>query len=490
MEQWLPLFRHLLVFPAANAAAFSSSPSSGDCPSAPPPAAALLRLLLLPAPTLPASASDPTAAILFQTLPPFLQSQALSFLASSADLLDPHLLRTLAARVLSAQPGRYGLWVRRGARHLIDGLPEEVGVPGVDSDEFIDGFHDPPTWLKEAAVRAQPVLPWLPVECRSLMGSGSGTRAGRGGGDGLDGIGLETLVLVQDEDVEMQEAPGRVLPPQAPPLENSIVQRVLAMRKEIVTVESVLSAQRVAKDLQDLCVQSRNAAEVLSLVRPWEADDDTLRVLLSNLVLEGDGVDRKGPALVLCSVFLPQLLELQRPASSVLLSTALGLCKRHPAAALEAVLFPLVLRKGGLNVPQCDVLTRIVKECMHPLHVTAFCHRLLSGEEQERKPVCMPQHQESIGTNLVWTESLFTLFYNILSQDICLTPSTVGELIYVIDDQASKFPRSLKFGNFLKCFVSKCWHECKHQRGLLERAAERTDTFLTKAVLAKLRPAS
>ena len=108
MEQWLPLFRHLLVSPASNAAAFSSSPSSGDCPSAPPPAAALLRLLLSPAPTLPASASasDPTAAILFQTLPPFLQSQALSFLASSADLLDPHLLRTLAARVFSAPPGR------------------------------------------------------------------------------------------------------------------------------------------------------------------------------------------------------------------------------------------------------------------------------------------------------------------------------------------------------------------------------------------------
>ncbi|KAG0514856.1 hypothetical protein BDA96_10G229200 [Sorghum bicolor] len=489
MEQWLPLFRHLLVSPAANAVAFSSSPSSGDCPSAPPPAAALLRLLLLPAPMLPASASDPTAAILFQTLPPFLQSQALSFLASSADLLDPHLLRILAARVLSAPPGRYGLWVVRGARHLIDGLPEEEGVPGVVSDEFIDGFHDPPMWLKEAAARAHPVLPWLPVDCRSLTGSGSGTRAGPGGEDGLDGIGLETLVLVQDEDVEMQEAPGRVLP-QAPLLEDSIVRRAMAMQKEIVTVESVLVAQRVAKDLQDLCVQSRNAAEVLSLVQPWEADDDTLRVLLSNLVLEGDGVDGKGPALVLCSVFLPQLLELQRPPSSVLLSTALGLCKRHPAAALEAVLFPLVLRKGGLNIPQCDVLTRIIKECMHPLHVTAFCHRLLSGEDQERKPVCMPQHQESIGTNLVWTESLFTLFYNILSQDICLTPSTVGELISVIDDQASKFLRSLKFGNFLKCFVSKCWHECKHQRGLLKRAAERTDTFLTKAVLAKLHPAS
>ncbi|RCV22609.1 hypothetical protein SETIT_4G233900v2 [Setaria italica] len=487
MEQWLPLFRHLLACPVPNAAAFSSSPSSGDCPGSPPPAAALLRLLLSPAPTLPASASDvPTGAILFQTLPPFLQSQALSFLASSADLLDTHLIRSLAARVLSAPPGRYGFWTCRGARHLLDGLPEEEGVPGVASEEFVNGFHEPPPWLKEVGARARPVLPWLPVDCRSVMGRG---RRPRGGGDGLDGIELETLVLVQDEDVEMQEA-GCIPLPQAPPLGDSIVQRALAVQKEIVMVESVLVAQRVVKDLQDLCVRSRNAAAVLSLVQPWEADDDTLRVLLSNLVLQEDGVRGGGPALVLCSVFLPQLLELQRPPSSVLLSAALDLCKRHPAAALEAVLFPLVLRKGGLNVPQCDVLTRIVKECMHPLHVSAFCHRLLSGEEQERKPVCMPQHHENVGTHLVWTESLFSLFYSILSQDICLTPSSVGELISVIDERASEFSRSLKFGNFLLCFVPKCWHQCKNQRVLLERAVERTNTFLTKAILAKLHTAS
>lgn len=486
MEQWLPLFRHLLACPVANADAFSSIAASVDFPSSPPPAAALLRLLLSPAPTLPASASDPTAAILFQTLPPFLQSQALSFLASSAGLLDSHLLRALAARVLSAPPGRYGFWALRGARHLLDRLPEEEGVPGVASEEFIDGFHEPPPWLKEMAVRARPVLPWLPVDCRSVVGSG--TRGGGCGGDGLDGIGLETLVLAQDEDVEMEEV-GSVLPPQAPPLADSVVQRALTMHKEIVTTESVLVAQRV-KDLQDLCVESRNAAAVLSLVQPWEADDDTLRVLLSSLVLQEDGVRGGGPALVLCSVFLPQLLELQRPPSSVLLSAALDFCKRYPAAALEAVLFPLVLRKGGLNVPQCDVLTRIVKECMHPLHVTAFCHRLLSGVEQERKPVCMPQHHENVGTHLVWTESLFALFYSILSQDICLTPSSVGELISVSDECAPEFSRSLKFGNFLRCFLSKCWHQCKNQRVLLERAAERTNTFLTKTILAKLRSTS
>ncbi|CAN6201280.1 unnamed protein product [Urochloa humidicola] len=486
MEQWLPLFRHLLASPAANAAAFSSFPASGDFPSSPPPAAALLRIILSPVSTLPASASDPTGAILFQTLPPFLQSQALSFLASSAGLLDPHLLRSLAAGVLSAPPGRYGFWARRGARHLLDGLPEDEGVPGVASDEFVDGFHDPPPWLKEAAAQARPVLPWLPLDCRSVMQSGT---HGRGAGDSLDGIGLDTLVLAQNEDVEMHEA-GYVPPPQAPPLGESVAQRALALQKEIVTVESSLLAQQVVKDLQDLCVESRNAVAVLSLVHPWEADDDTLRVLLSNLVIQEDGVHGGGPALVLCSVFLPQLLELQRPPSSVLLSAALDLCKRHPAAALVAVLFPLVLRKGGLNVPQCDVLTRIVKECMHPLHVSAFSHRLLSGEDQERKPLCMPQHHESVGTHLVWTESLFTLFYIILCQDICLTPSTIVELISVIDERASEFSRSLKFGNFLKCFVSKCWHQCKNQRVLLERAAERTNTFLTKAILVKLRPSS
>jgi hypothetical protein len=278
------------------------------------------------------------------------------------------------------------------------------------------------------------------------------------GGDGLGGLGLESMALEKDEDSEMQEA-GCILLSPAPPLGDSVVQRALALQREIVTVESIVDAQRVAKDLQDLCVESRNAEAVLSLVQPWGAADDTLRVLLSNLVLEEDGVHGKGPALVLCSVALPKLLELQRPASSALTSAVLDLCKHHPTAAMEAVLFPLVLTKGGLNAPQCEVITHVVQDCMHPLHVTAFCHRLLSGEELERRPICMPQHRENIGSCLVWTEYLFALFYNILNKDVCLTPSTIGELIPVIHERASEFSRSLKFGNFLLCFVSKCWHE-------------------------------
>ncbi|KAK3130694.1 hypothetical protein QOZ80_6BG0496730 [Eleusine coracana subsp. coracana] len=488
MEQWLPLFRYLLASPAANAAAFSSSPSSCDCPTSPPPAVALLRLLLSPAPTLPPASDEPRAGILFKTLPPFLQSQALSFLSSSASLLDPHLLRDLTIRILSATPRQYDIWVRRSARHLLDRLPMEEGAGSVASDEFSDGFHEPPPWLKEAAARTRPVLPWLPLDCRSVMTSGmhvvDDDRRG-----GLGGLGLESMVLDQDEGSEMQEA-WCIPPPPAPPLGDLVVQRALALQKEIVTVESILDAQRVTKDLQDLCVESRNAEAVLSLVQPWEADDDTLRVLLSNLVLEDDGMHGKGPALVLCSVGLPKLLDLQRPASSVLISAMLDLCKRHPTAAVEAVLFPLVLRKGGLNAPQCEVLTHVVQDCMHPLHVTAFCHRLLSGKEQEGRPICMPQHHENINSQLVWTESLFALFYNILNKDICLTPSTIVELISVIHERASQFSRSLKFSNFVLCFVSKCWHECKVQKDLLQRAAERTNTVLTKAILAKLRSTS
>jgi hypothetical protein len=220
--------------------------------------------------------------------------------------------------------------------------------------------------------------------------------------------------LEQDEFPVIQV----VARPPAPPLGDSVVHRAQALQKEIELADSVLDAQQVAKDLRDLCLESGNAEAVLSLVQPWEADDDTVRVLLSHLVLEEEGMRGKG---------------LQRAASSGLVSAALDICKRHPAAALEAVLFPLVLRKEGLNVAQCDVLTRIVKDCMHPLHVTAFCHRLLSGEEEERIPVCMPQHRENIGADLVWTDSLFVLFNGILNQDVRLTPSTIEKLVSIID---------------------------------------------------------
>ncbi|KAF0901883.1 hypothetical protein E2562_006494 [Oryza meyeriana var. granulata] len=370
MEQWLPLFRYLLASPAPNAAAFSSSSGDVQCPGSPSPAAGFLRLLLSPAPTLPPS--DPPA-ILFQTLPPLVQSQALSFLSSSSDLLDPALVRSLATHVLSAQSGRYDFWARRGACHLLDGLPQGGGVDA--TRESLDGFHEPPPWLKEAATRTRPALPWLPLDWRSMKASNVCS-----GGDGFDRVGLESLVLDQDEDSEMQDVEC-VPSASAPSLGTQSVQRALVLQKDILMAESILGAQRVAKDLQELCVESGNAEAVLSIVQPWKADDDTVRALLSSLLLEGDGTHGKGPALVLCSLFLPKLLDLQRPVSSVLLAAALDLCKRHPAAALEAILLPLVLRKEGLNVPQCDVLTRIVKDCMHPLHVTAFCHRLLSGDE-------------------------------------------------------------------------------------------------------------
>uniref|UniRef100_A0A0E0LCV6 Uncharacterized protein n=1 Tax=Oryza punctata TaxID=4537 RepID=A0A0E0LCV6_ORYPU len=478
MEQWLPLFRYLLASPAPNAAAFSSSSGEVQCPTSPPTPAALLRLLLSPAHTLPAS--DPPA-ILFQTLPPLAQSQALSFLASSAGLLDPALVRSLATRVLSAPSGRYDFWASRGARHLLDGLPQGGGIdaPG----EFLDGFHEPPPWLNEVAKNTRPAFPWLPLDWRSIKVS-----IVCSSGDGVDRVGLESLVLDQDEDSEMQEV--ECVPSIPSPLQANSVQRALVLQKDILMAESILVAQSMAKDLQQLCIESGNAEAVLSIVQPWKADDDTVRVLLSSLVLEGDGMHGKGPVLMLCSLFLPKLLDLQRPVSSVLLSAALDLCKRHPAAALEAILLPLVLRREGLNVPQCDVLTRIVKDCMHPLHVTAFCHRLLSGDERERRPVCMPEHRGNIGSNLVWTESLFALFYSILNQDICLTSSSTENLVSVINEMASKLPRSLKFGNFLLCFVSKCWRESKIHSVLLERAAEKTDTFLTKAILAKLRTAN
>ncbi|GJN38688.1 hypothetical protein PR202_gb27753 [Eleusine coracana subsp. coracana] len=485
MEQWLPLFRNLLASPAPNAAAFSSSPSSGDCPTSSPPAVALLRLLLSPAPTLPPASDEPRAGILFQDPPAFppVPGPLLPLVLRLPPRPAPSYATSQSGFSL-LHLGQYDIWVRRSARRLLDGLPMEEGARSVASDEFIDVFDEPPPWLNEAAARTRPVLPWLPLDCRSVMTSGMHI-VDDDRRDGLGRLGLESMVLNQDEGSDMQEA-WCIPPPPAPPLGDLVVQRALALQKEIVTVESILDVQRVTKDFQDLCVESRNAEAVLSLVQPWEADDGTLRVLLSNLVLEDDGMHGKGPALVLCSVGLPKLLDLQRPASSVLISAMLDLCKRHPTAAVEAVLFPLVLRKGGLNAPQCEVLTHVVQDCMHPLHVTAFCHRLVSGKEQERRPICMPQHHENINSQLVWTESLFALFYNILNKDICLTPSTSVELISVIHERASQFSRSLKFSNFVLCFVSKCWHECNVQKDLLERAAERTNTVLTKAILAKL----
>ncbi|RZS12563.1 hypothetical protein BHM03_00044033 [Ensete ventricosum] len=480
LERWLPLFEIFLnsAAPESDASVWFDNHHHST--------SAFLSLLLSAAPS---SRSPPP--ILLQTVPPALQSRILSFLAVHHRCFPRACLRSLAAHFLDSSPFTAGsdFWARKAADHLLGAVSSSA--PPVACGHTLDhlhrgtnendvGLYALPQWLKDPVFAADPLLPWLPLPAGSLPRSNDRYFA-------AEPQAME-LVALQDDEPATYSPPPPPPPPPPPVLDPQIIERTSVLKAELLASEAAPKAILLAKDIRQLCLDSGTGSQlmVLGLIQPWEADDEMASVLLSNLSGE-HGLGFVGwHAHVLCSLVLPKLLTLQKPASRVLLSATTRFCQLHPVAAVEALLLPLALRKGGLNVVLCDALARVIRECLHPVHVSAFCQRLLCGNAGDRRPVCLPCHGELLSDELVWTESLFTLFNHVLNHNVCLTPDTADQLVSVIDEKAHKFSKSLKFGNFMLCFVSKCARASSLHKVSLERAALRTETFVTKSILSKL----
>lgn len=234
----------------------------------------------------------------------------------------------------------------------------------------------------------------------------------------------------------------------------------------------------VAGEIHRLCSASNsNSFEILTLIEPWQATDELVAVLLPPLSAMA--------AQALSATVLPKFLTLHTPPSRLLLTVTIDFCKTNPAAAVEGLLLPLSLSEEGINTLLCDILTKIIRECLHPVHASAFFQRLLCKEEG-RRLTCLPCHRSLLSENLVWTEACFALLQNMLDQNVFLTPDSVERIVVGIGEMACRLSRSLKFGNFLLCLVGKYGLVLKLHKDSLVRAVEGTDTFLTKSILAKL----
>lgn len=481
LEEWLPLFR--IFLDAATADGEASLWLRNHRRSRQHPTTAFLSLLLSAAP----SAHHPSA-IFLQTLPQSLQSRVLSFLAVHHRLFPRSRVRSLAAHVLDHSGPALGpaFWARKAAEHLLDAVSCSFPVPssgeGNDDD---DDIYALPEWLKDPVFASDPLLTWLPIAPGLLPKTT----------DRLISTALEpqAMDLVTDREDARESSGSATYSSPPPPLPTKIVLSprlidcVLSLKEDLLASEAPPEVIRLAQKISQLCSESGNGSHlaILDLLEPWETLDETASLLLSGLSGE-HGLNFTGwHAHLLCSILLPKLLFLQQPPSRLLLSATIQFCRLHPVAAVEALLFPLALRKEGLSAALCDVLARVVKECLHPVHASSACQRLLSANAMDRSPVLLARHRETVRDEVVWTESMFVLFLHILNQKVSLTPDTVDSLVSAIDEKASEFSRSLKFGNFMLCFVTKCEGALKHKI-LLEKAAERTQTFVTKSILSKL----
>ncbi|KAJ4825450.1 hypothetical protein Tsubulata_010610 [Turnera subulata] len=500
MDQWVPLFDIFLHSPTPETQAslwlqqaFNAtvSSSSASPPSTTPiTTASFLSLLARPIDAISTDAAATKRLMFIQTLPGMVQSRIFSFLALERDRFCKRDLCRLARGVLAGDR-EVDFWVTRAARHLLDQLSgaNYEWISGLSLDSGGEGtceeFDSVPDWLKDTAASGHEMcLSWLPVSVddlrsRELFGTGCESED-----DLLSQVGDGAGENVKEEDMDKMEIDCDV----DAHLGQGIDDLVASLKARVMNFESAPKTEELADEIRKLCLQGVRGGDslsVLGLIEPWKADDETASVLISCLS-KGDEEALDWSSQVLCTIMLPKLLVLQGPASRVLVTALVDYCRLHHTATEYALLFPLIMGKDGINTPICDVVTKIVKECLHPAHVSAFCQKLLCGGEAKERIICLPCHRCLIANELVWTESLFNLFYNILNHNVQLTQDSVDQLVLRISELSQSFSKSLKFGNFLLCFITKCALALRSHKLLLTEAVEQTNTLVTKSTLSKL----
>lgn len=387
-------------------------------------------------------------------------------------------------------------WVKRGAQRLLKlvSVSDYQWLSDLDLDSEEESveeqeFYSLPDWLRDAAKDCDPMFPWLPLSPDELSENVMPMNANECNEDDLaidvdGGSKQEEQVDQVMMEFDLDESELDV------PLDTEVEKPAKSVKSRLLNAESALQAVELAKEMHKLCIENRkHSLLVLSFIEPWCVTDEIAAVLMSHLLNGGeddDGDELGWPTRPLCSIALPKFLVLNEPSSRVLLSATIEYCKAHHRAAAYALLIPLILRKEGISNPICDVITRIVKECLHPAHVSSFCQKLLCKDKNAPRFVCLPQHRCLIGDELVWTESLFSLLQNMLNHNVHLVQDSVDQLVNRVCEFSERYSKSLKFGNFVLCLVNKCGPLLKPHRILLSGAIEKTETLVTKSIVSKL----
>ncbi|GAB4837815.1 hypothetical protein Ancab_027339 [Ancistrocladus abbreviatus] len=504
MEAWVPLFNIFLNSPTPESEASLWLQQAFNASSTPTITTnSFIALLTKPSDAifidpLSSSSSFPTSdskrVMWIETLPDMVQARILSFLAYEHRRFCSRDLSILASNVLSGNVVA-DFWVKKAARNLLDTLSQSnrelncrfnvnsIGILGENE------FYELPSWLKDASKSAERdvLLPWLPISLDELKeGTASeATADNQGSIMEVDESKEQKADMMGDSD-ELLDGNENLNEDQITSLDPEVRQVAASLNSQILNFESTSKTVSVANEIRQLCLpRKEDAFAILALIEPWKADDETIAIILPHILDDSEEEELGWPSQVLCSTILPKLLSLEEPASRVLVTAAVEYCKLHQRAAEYALLLPLIHRKDGVNNPICDVVTRIIKECLHTAHTSAFCQKLLSGEVIKRL-ICLPCHKFLLSAEVVWAEPLFSLFLNILNHNVHLTQDSIDQLVYKVHELAERFSSSLKFGNFLLCFVSRYSHVLKSHKIQLTEAVNSTNTLVTKSVLTKL----
>ncbi|CAH8364306.1 unnamed protein product [Eruca vesicaria subsp. sativa] len=489
MEEWIPL---LDIFskspsPETQASLWLDEASISSSSSSPINRSSFVSLLKKQ--RFDQNSSPSSNKVMFiETLPNMVQSRILSFLLYDQRRFCGKDLVWLAREMLGGRGKEVDFWVQRDAQNLLDIMPERkidwisrLDLGSDDEDSIGEEFDSVPDWLTEKKGGSTGViLPWLPVSCADV---GSETVVVDSCDEeyvmsqGRDNLEVDHREAVDDDnDDEINVG-----------LQPDVHEMAVNLRAQIKNCESSSEALTLCDEIRKLCLgKGRDCLRVLALVEPWNADDETAAVMLSNLHNGIEEEKLEWPSQILCSTVLPKFLSLEKSPSRVLMSATVEFCKIHQRAAEYGLVFPLILRKEGINSFICEVVSRVLKECWHLGHISAFCQKLLCGRTEERKFMLLPCHRDLISDDLTWNESLFIFFQNILIHEVPLTQGSVDCLVSKVQEMAERYCKSLKFGNFLLHFVAKCAPMLHAHKCLLIESLKCTNSLVTKSILSKL----
>ncbi|CAN6444061.1 unnamed protein product [Victoria cruziana] len=417
-----------------------------------------------------------------ETLPNAMQSKILSFLTIEHSRFHKSDLRLLATNILK-QPN-LDFWVMKSARNLLNTVRGD-GLWAAHLD-IENEFNAVPQWLNDGNVNYCAVLPWLPLSPESVSRI-TPENPSRAMEEIFELEEVEMIDQVMDGGGRNEDGYIEPVSSLSSDLEPSIRARALALKEELLDEDGDASrACHLADEIRNLCGVAHTMT-VLGFIEPWKADNNTLLRVLNSLLSENERCDYERLSQVMCSFLLPSLLVLNEPASRLLMSNTLKYAKMNQSAAADAIFLPLILRNEGVNIHICDVLSRIVRECMHPVQLSSLCQKLLTEERLSKAVVCQPCHRKDfISDCLVWTEPLIVLFQNMLNRNVYLTEDTINSLVFSLRKVAERFSKSLKFVNFIIFLVGRYGSLLKVHKFTLLSIAENTDTFISSSLISKL----
>mmetsp|Transcript_34535 Transcript_34535/g.47866 ORF Transcript_34535/g.47866 Transcript_34535/m.47866 type:complete len:326 (-) Transcript_34535:90-1067(-) len=250
-----------------------------------------------------------------------------------------------------------------------------------------------------------------------------------------------------------------------------------------------------SKELKDLATLLQESDAWQEAVSMLEVQTETAEgvLLLCRLAVTEQLSHLRSQGL-LRSLLYPLTVRLQQAASRGLVSTLTLVGKRQAHALCDAVLWTMLEGEGKsqnaggrktvdgqvigqgrmLDGAQYELMMGAIKDCLSPALQTAFLQRIMRSTAAEVAPT--------------WTDHMINLVQTLITllRELSQPRDLMPDILTALESVAINLASNLKFSKLIFALVSTHSHQVKEYKSRLENLANHTNTFMRKAILAKL----